>query len=853
MKKFASSLILGAWALAALGGDIVHRPNMDLVLNAAGAGVYTNVHGGVWSYCYASSWNGGDRIPMAVPVRTTYNGGQIRGVSRYSGISDKNDFGVPYVLVNATHTATNCAVLAPGPIGPVQIVMHPGKNTDCILRFVAPRARSYSGTFAFRAIGSGAGTVTAHVLVNGQSQFASGMTHRDNLAQDAAERTTAFALEPTALDAGDTIEIVLVRQDDFYNDAVVVDAEIVEADGGDVWFEPIDTVPLFCMTNYSGSGARGEEWQPVYVPSPEDYLRNALSPGFVSERNGMALIGQKWTSAYQKTYPYFLINTNAVLTQGLDCDRHRELLPGEMLMHPGDKQSVGLSFRCPASGTYDVRVSARDMCANAEGAGVSVSLVRDGEVLATCFVKDEGTDAVPSATLELQGLQLFGREPLDLVVDNAGIFYGDATAVTLAIRKTADGLPDGWIGLSEAFRANIESAAPMNPFMDSDGVTWTFGQSASLFAELTPFSSHKAYAGNGIADAFKGWYTGVRPYMAENLQSGVLSADRFIVANNQGEGKGDIAPGEIALHPGDRGVYAKARFTAPSNGVYGVHACFRHLNTTGDGIDVSVVVRNADLVASISNVLNRGGHRIAGVVHEPALHLQAGDTVDFAVGAGPSRGYECDLTGLQAAMIPGEGASAARVNLDLNAKGGATFVGRGRVGGPDETTWNALEVEADARQAASRQLRLADGRGRTGVIVTLQDATSGILRTRLEEGGHALQGDGVLSDGSSDVCAFTVSGLLPGASYDFWLYSHDAAGGPGRFTLQGGAASSTHPWFNAEGGDCALISATANEEGVVTGTFCGSAPDKSAVFTGLQIAGPGFGVYKPKGVALYIR
>lgn len=84
-----------------------------------------------------------------------------------------------------------------------------------------------------------------------------------------------------------------------------------------------------------------------------------------------------------------------------------------------------------------------------------------------------------------------------------------------------------------------------------------------------------------------------------------------------------VKDGEVALHPGNAGEYAIARWTAPSAGAYAVRVQFKE-GDTGD--TDGLVLHNGVVVATEASTSTNA-------VHELALTLAAGDRVDVAVGA----------------------------------------------------------------------------------------------------------------------------------------------------------------------------------------------------------------------------
>jgi hypothetical protein len=83
-----------------------------------------------------------------------------------------------------------------------------------------------------------------------------------------------------------------------------------------------------------------------------------------------------------------------------------------------------------------------------------------------------------------------------------------------------------------------------------------------------------------------------------------------------------IQPGEVALHPGNAGEYAIARWTAPAAGTYSVRVQFKE-GDTGDTNGL-FLHNGVVLVTEDSTSTN--------TIHDRVVVLAAGDTLDVAVG-----------------------------------------------------------------------------------------------------------------------------------------------------------------------------------------------------------------------------
>ncbi len=83
-----------------------------------------------------------------------------------------------------------------------------------------------------------------------------------------------------------------------------------------------------------------------------------------------------------------------------------------------------------------------------------------------------------------------------------------------------------------------------------------------------------------------------------------------------------VAPGEVALHPGQNGEYSIVRWTAPTAGSYTVHVQFK----AGDqGETDGLLLHNTTVLWSVASTS-------ADPVDERTVPMAAGDTLEVAVG-----------------------------------------------------------------------------------------------------------------------------------------------------------------------------------------------------------------------------
>jgi hypothetical protein len=92
--------------------------------------------------------------------------------------------------------------------------------------------------------------------------------------------------------------------------------------------------------------------------------------------------------------------------------------------------------------------------------------------------------------------------------------------------------------------------------------------------------------------------------------------------NDSGATTNGVAPGEVALHPGQAGEYAIARWTAPAAGTYSVEVQFKE-GDTGD-TDGLLLHNDSVLVTEASTSTSS--------MHQLSVVMAAGDRLEVAVG-----------------------------------------------------------------------------------------------------------------------------------------------------------------------------------------------------------------------------
>ena len=860
--------ILGAMmavAAVAMAGmrEIAHRPNYDLAMNTSTENPFTNTFGGTWSYMWADSLTG-ERSLMDV----SYLNGGISGIARYPGNIQS---GVPWIHVNRTGVNVINKVLTEEsgpPFYPLEMDLHPGYgNVYVVLRFTCPRAAAYRAPFEFQNVCTNqSGKVHCYVLVNGVAKFD---TTLDRSQRDGTGYVHAsYDLPSETLNAGDTIEVVMHNADGPSYDATVVRTAIYETVDDSLVADASEAYAQVCGPDFYTkdntdvfTNANNVAWQ-FYVMNLDDrHLRGTLEVERDAQSNivhyvrtaaadGLQVVGaRRKDGGYGGSYPYLMINTNNVAFHDSDATANNDLLPGELMFHPNTLYArwgiPAVSFRPERSGFYDLRVNARSLN-QSSGNGKEIAIYRDGDVLGRVRI---GRGQALSGSLSVTNIFLFARENIDVVVDPLGDMAGDGVALRFTAWKVRDGLPDDVFSANAAMCANVSGASPANPYTDADGATWCFGRiSGTPIGTFLPHETYRTY-NNGI---FRGWtYTtgnDARPYTYINTEDRMMQVVGNFSPFGGTEGNGEIVPHQIVIHPGNNNVFNVVRFTAPDDGIYDVHSCFRHLNTKADGISAGITVRNQNFADWAPRINWVGNQRIIGSMNPESLYLKAGDEVGFAIGPGPSGGYSYDLSGLEAFLRRSSEPEPRIIGIDFNADTSATFAGAGRIGWTDGM-WNGVKLTDGSAGCKSKELFAANGSTRTGVTVEITPGDGHDLACAAGSSGNALLDDGVVGDSSTEICTFTIGGLLPGETYALYLYATQNA----RFTVGGTDVTADRYWFSNAARDHAQARVAADANGKIVGAFRSYGEGQSVKFCGIQVAGTAYAPYIPRMTLILFR
>ncbi|MDD5580138.1 MAG: hypothetical protein PHY16_12770 [Methylobacter sp.] len=181
------------------------------------------------------------------------------------------------------------------------------------------------------------------------------------------------------------------------------------------------------------------------------------------------------------------------------------------------------------------------------------------------------------------------------------------------------------------FASTFNAAADFSSSNDPNSV-WSYGWSETLGSTLNLYSTPVSLGG------VDGWYdpahnTQYAPLVAHNGTANVLEPIQNII----------FQPGQLGVHPGLNNEYSVIRWTAPDTGAYSVTASF-----------IGIESATTDV-----HVLNNGNSLFQGAIDglgdtalfsPSTISVNAGDTIDLAVGYGSNGNLFSDTTGVSATI-----------------------------------------------------------------------------------------------------------------------------------------------------------------------------------------------------------
>ncbi len=178
---------------------------------------------------------------------------------------------------------------------------------------------------------------------------------------------------------------------------------------------------------------------------------------------------------------------------------------------------------------------------------------------------------------------------------------------------------------------------------------WSYGWSATLGGAFTKdVSTRSNNPGPGL-QSWDGPIDGFFPVISKNTTNATVQI-----------GSTTWQPLEMVNHPGPGGEYSMVRWTAPAAGVVNVVAAFAGRDSATTDVHI---LRNNNVAEQVFNGYVNGPGSAQSFVG--TLTVQAGDTLDFVVGAG-GNGYVSDSTAVAATISYASQASGADLQVTIS-------------------------------------------------------------------------------------------------------------------------------------------------------------------------------------------
>ena len=162
---------------------------------------------------------------------------------------------------------------------------------------------------------------------------------------------------------------------------------------------------------------------------------------------------------------------------------------------------------------------------------------------------------------------------------------------------------------------------------------------AATFDAFTDFST----ASNPNPPWTYGFETSLGGSLTLYDQAGGTTVWRHSTVQSLGAPADFIAGTTAAFHPGQNNEFSVFRFTAPITGGYDLSSHYAPLGATPTTTDVHVLLNGVQIFGGIVDASN-------SPTFNTLLALNAGDTLDFAVGFGANQNFFSDSTALTATL-----------------------------------------------------------------------------------------------------------------------------------------------------------------------------------------------------------
>lgn len=193
------------------------------------------------------------------------------------------------------------------------------------------------------------------------------------------------------------------------------------------------------------------------------------------------------------------------------------------------------------------------------------------------------------------------------------------------------------LGLASSARAAVYRCEKDFSTVSNPNGVWSYGSEPSLTGAFTLYTSNCSSI-IGMSAWVTGCYPADPPFVAHNNTISPICYLTFCVPKKS-----------LHLHPAANGDFDVVRFKAPKTGAYKIFkGFFVGLDIHPTSTDV-YIVHNSTLPALFTGAIASYSLPLAfGTLTVP---MNAGDTLDFAVGYGSNLTYDYDSTGLDCVIV----------------------------------------------------------------------------------------------------------------------------------------------------------------------------------------------------------
>ena len=217
-----------------------------------------------------------------------------------------------------------------------------------------------------------------------------------------------------------------------------------------------------------------------------------------------------------------------------------------------------------------------------------------------------------------------------------------------------------------SFSAIFNAASDFSITNNPNGA-WRYGWSSSLGSNFNLYSNSRNFT-----PTIDMWYD------SANTGSPSVSHNSTATEDNS-HPTITYQPSELNFHPGYYGKYSIVRWIAPEAATYSLATMFTGLDHVGQTTtDVHVLHNNIVLFSNLINGFGASSTKSFAT----AGTVQAGDTIDFAVGYGSNQTYWYDSTGLDATISttpPGVSESVPEPSTVLGGLAFSAFIAKMRM------------------------------------------------------------------------------------------------------------------------------------------------------------------------------